>query len=119
MLEEDGRKLTQTAPILLRLSNRFSRFGGRNETERFEVLRWLFWDDQKLSGFMASYRFVRTFSKVADPAVLAWQRRRMDDFLAILEAQVREKPLVIGGRGHDRGPITMRLSFLPLEQDRL
>ncbi len=96
VLEEDGRKLTQTAPILLRLSERFARFGGRNEAERFEVLRWLFWDNQKLSGFMASYRFLRTFSKVADPAVLTWQRRRVDDFLGILEAQVGERPFVIG-----------------------
>ena len=96
VLEEDGRKLTQTAPILLRLSERFGRFGGQNEAERFEVLRWLFWDNQKLSGFMASYRFLRTFSKVSDPAVLAWQRRRVDDFLGILEAQVAERPFVIG-----------------------
>ena len=67
VLEEDGRKLTQTAPILLRLSDRFGRFGGRNEAERFEVLRWLFWDNQKLSGFMASYRFLRTFSQGSRP----------------------------------------------------
>jgi len=96
VLEEDGRKLTQTGPILLRLAERFGRFGGRDAAERFEVLRWLFWDNQKLSGFMASYRFLRTFTKDADPAVLKWQRRRVDDFLTILEAQVTERPFVIG-----------------------
>ena len=96
VLEEDGRTLTQTGPILLQLADRFGRFGGQDETERFEVLRWLFWDNQKLSGFMASYRFLRTFSKEADPAVLRWQRRRVDDFLTILETQVAERPFVIG-----------------------
>ncbi len=96
VLEEDGRKLTQTGPILLHLAERFGRFGGR-EAERFEVLRWLFWDNQKLSGFMASYRFLRTFAKEADPAVLRWQRRRVDDFLSILEAQVAAGPFVMGG----------------------
>jgi glutathione S-transferase len=96
VLEEDGRKLTQTGPILLRLAERFGRFGGRDAAERFEVLRWLFWDNQKLSGFMASYRFLRTFTKDADPAVLKWQRRRVDDFLTILQAQVTERPFVVG-----------------------
>ena len=48
VLEEDGTRLTQTGPIVLRLTERFGRFGGRDETERFEILRWLFWDNQKL-----------------------------------------------------------------------
>ncbi len=98
VLEEDGRKLTQTGPILLHLAQRFGRFGGEDEAERFELLRWLFWDNQKLSGFMASYRFLRTFSKDADPAVLKWQRRRLDDFLAVLDAQVARTPFVVGKR---------------------
>lgn len=96
VLEVDGHKLTQTGPILLQLAERFGRFGGRDEAERFEVLRWLFWDNQKLSGFMASYRFLRTFTRNADPAVLKWQRRRVDDFLNILEARVQNAPFVIG-----------------------
>jgi len=96
VLEDYGRKLTQTGPILLQLAERLGRFGGRGEAERFEVLRWLFWDNQKLSGFMASYRFLRTFTEKADPAVLKWQRRRVDDFLSILEAQVQTQPFVVG-----------------------
>ncbi len=98
VLEDDGHKLTQTGPILLQLAERLGRFGGRDEAERFEVLRWLFWDNQKLSGFMASYRFLRTFTKDADPAVLKWQRRRVDDFLSILEAQVQTQPFVVGAQ---------------------
>ena len=96
VLEEDGRRLTQTGPILLSLAERFGRFGGRSAEERFDVLRWLFWDNQKLSGFMASYRFLRTFTREADPAVLRWQRRRVDDFLSILEAQVAGRHFVTG-----------------------
>ena len=96
VLEEDDRRLTQTGPILLGLAERFGRLAGRDAEERFEVLRWLFWDNQKLSGFMASYRFLRTFTRDADPAVLRWQRRRVDDFLSIIEAQVEGRPFVTG-----------------------
>ena len=42
VLEEDGVRLTQTAPILLRLAERAGRFLGANEDERFQILRWLF-----------------------------------------------------------------------------
>ena len=43
VLEEDGQRLTQTAPILLRLAQRYGQFRGRDEQEQFEILRWLFW----------------------------------------------------------------------------
>lgn len=96
VLVEDGVRLTQTAPILLRLAARFGRFEGRDEAERFEVLRWLFWDNHKLTGYMATYRFLRAFTRNADPAVLGWMRRRIDDYLGILEGHLRERAFVIG-----------------------
>jgi len=51
VLEVDGVRLTQTAPILLRLAERAGRFLGANEDERFQILRWLFWDNHKLTGY--------------------------------------------------------------------
>ena len=98
VLEENGVNLTQTGPILLRLAERYGQFGGTDEGERFEVLRWLFWDNQKLSGFMAGYRFRRTFMRSTDPAVLAFLRDRVDDFLGILEELMVSRPFVIGDR---------------------
>jgi glutathione S-transferase len=56
VLEDSGRRHTQTAPILLRLAERYGRFGGRDDDERFEILRWLFWDNHKLTGYVATYR---------------------------------------------------------------
>lgn len=96
VLEEDGIKLTQTAPILLRLADKFGQFRGANEATRYEVLRWLFWDNQKLSGFMAMYRYRRAFTVAADPAVLDFMRRRVDDFLGIVEQRFQDHPFVAG-----------------------
>src|ERR1043165_8658433 len=70
VLEDDGARLTQTAPILLRLAERYGRLGGRTEAERFEILRWLFWDNHKLTGYMATYRFQRAFTPSPDATVL-------------------------------------------------
>jgi glutathione S-transferase len=98
VLQENGVTFTQTAPILLRLADRYGRYHGATEAQRQEVLRWLFWDNQKLSGFMAMYRYRRAFTPVTDPAVLAFMRGRLDDFLLILEGQVSRHPYVVGDR---------------------
>lgn len=95
VLEEDGVRLTQTAPILLRLADRYGRFGGETAEEN-EVLRWLFWDNHKLTGTMATYRFLRTFTPTPDPQVLAFLRRRIDDYLGILEQKVTAAAFVVG-----------------------
>ena len=96
VLEEDGVRLTQTAPILLHLSERFGRFGGANAAETFEILRWLFWDNQKLSGFMATYRYLRAFTPSPDPQVMTFLRRRLDDFLKILNEHLSTHNYVAG-----------------------
>jgi glutathione S-transferase len=98
VLEEDGERLTQTAPILLRLAARYGRFGGTTDAERFEILRWLFWDNHKLTGYMATYRYNRAFTPSPDPAVLAFMKRRIDDYLGILDGHLRERPFAIGAQ---------------------
>ncbi len=98
VLEEDGTSLTQTAPILLHLAARYGRFAGADEREAFEILRWLFWDNQKLSGFMAAYRYRRAFQPPANPAVLAYMKARVDDFLGILEQHLQLRAFVVAER---------------------
>lgn len=94
VLEEDGTRLTQTGPILLHLAEKYGCLAGGEQ--RFEMLRWLFWDNQKMSGYLAAYRFMRTFSEGTDPAVLAFFRRRIDDFLGILDTLLAGRPFVAG-----------------------
>jgi len=98
VLEVDGERLTQTAPILLKLASQFGQFGGQTEQQQFELLRWLFWDNHKLTGYMATYRYMRTFIPSGDPAVLTHFRRRLDDFLGILETHLQQNAFAIGAR---------------------
>jgi len=98
VLEVDGERLTQTAPILLMLARQYGRFGGETETEQFELLRWLFWDNHKLTGTMATYRFLRTFTPSPDPQVLTFLRKRLDDYLGILEQHLQRQAFAIGER---------------------
>jgi glutathione S-transferase len=98
VLVKNGVGLTQTAPILLHLADRFGQFQASDESEQFEVLRWLFWDNQKLSGFMAAYRFRRAFQPPSDPAVLRYMKSRVDDFLTILEQHLQARLFVVADR---------------------
>jgi glutathione S-transferase len=98
VLEEDGVRLSQTAPILLKLAEQYGRFGGETPAEKFELLRWLFWDNHKLTGYTATYRYYRTFTPSPDPHVLAHFRRRLDDFLGILEQHLQRNAFAIGDR---------------------
>jgi glutathione S-transferase len=98
VLEEDGVRFTQTAPILLKLAERYGQFGGETAEQKFEVLRWLFWDNHKLTGYMATYRYQRAFTPSPDPHVLAYFRKRLDDFLSILERHLERSAFAIGDR---------------------
>jgi glutathione S-transferase len=96
VLEIDGERLTQTAPILLMLAEQYGRFGGETTKEKFEVLRWLFWDNHKLTGYMATYRYFRAFTPSPDPQVMKHFRRRLDDFLSILNEHLQRNDFAIG-----------------------
>ncbi len=82
VLEEADVRLTQTGPILLRLAKRYGRFEGTNESEQSEVLRWLFWDNHKLRGYMATYRFLRAFTPSPTPCAClhAQKNRRLSEY---------------------------------------
>ena len=98
VLEVDGERLTQTAPILLQLAEQYGRFGGETAAEKFDLLRWLFWDNHKLTSYMASYRFMRTFTPSAEPQVMSFFRRRIDDFLGILDVHLQQNDFAISKR---------------------
>ncbi|MBA2743263.1 MAG: glutathione S-transferase family protein [Chthoniobacterales bacterium] len=98
VLEEDGLHLTQTAPILLQLAERYGRFDGKSAKEKFEVLRWLFWDNHKLSGYVAAYRYHRTFTPSPDPHVQTYFRKRIEGLFGILEQHLKGHAFAIGDR---------------------
>ena len=55
---EDDLTLTQSGVILLHLAEKTGRFV---EGDRNEILRWLFWDNHKLSTAIGTTRFLMNF----------------------------------------------------------
>jgi glutathione S-transferase len=96
VLEDSGKRLTQTAPILLKLADRYGKFAGETEDERFEVLRWLFWDNHRFTGYMAPYRFIRAFTPSPDPHDLKFLRKRLADCLNVAERHFERNDFATG-----------------------
>jgi len=62
VLAHGDRKLSQSAVCLTYLAERSGKFQPQGEDERFETLRWIIFDNQKVSGFLGPYRFLKSFA---------------------------------------------------------
>ena len=98
VLEHRGMRLSQSGAILDYLAGTLGQFGGRDDAERREILRWLLWDNHKLTSYTATYRFLRTFTADADPAVLAFMRTRAEGAWRVLDAHLADRRYVVGDR---------------------
>ncbi|MBK9117918.1 MAG: glutathione S-transferase C-terminal domain-containing protein [Betaproteobacteria bacterium] len=96
VLEHRGLRLTQSGVILDYLAGTLGRFGPRDGDERREVLRWLLFDNHKLTSYTATYRFMRTFAQDPDPGALAEFRRRAEAAWGVLDAHLAGRHYVVG-----------------------
>ena len=98
VLEHRGTRLSQSGVILDYLATVLGRFGANDDTERREILRWLLFDNHKLTSYTATYRFMRTFSANPDTAVLAEFRKRSEGAWRVLDAHLAGRDYVVGDR---------------------
>jgi glutathione S-transferase len=97
ILEDGHRKLTQSAAILLYLAAKHGEYGGQDDDERQEVMRWLFFDNHKFTSYFASWRFTKSFAPAPpDPSLEKWLRGRIDNAFGIAERHFERHPYVVG-----------------------
>jgi glutathione S-transferase len=80
--------LSQSGAILDYLSRELDRFGPANEDERREILRWLLWDNHKLTSYVATYRFMSLFQKKSDDPVTQFFHARAMGAWKVLDAHL-------------------------------
>jgi len=98
VLEHHGKRLSQSGVILDYLADRFGRFGPADEDERREILRWLLWDNHKLTSYIATLRFLIRFMKTGETPETEFLRGRMKNALAVLNGHLGDRAFAIGGR---------------------
>jgi glutathione S-transferase len=88
VLEHRGRRLSQSGVILDYLTHALGRFDWEGEEERREVLRWLLWDNHKLTSYVATLRFLMQFAPEPHPAVVETFRARAMAAIGMLEQRL-------------------------------
>ncbi len=96
VLEAGEMRLTQSAVILDHLAEEFDAFDADNIPEHREIMRWLFWDNHKLTSNVATLRYLLNFTEQGENEVTAFFRARATGALAILNAHLETKNFVLG-----------------------
>lgn len=91
-------RLTQSGVILDYLSAQFSAYAPRNAVEKREILRWMLWDNHKLTANVATGRFMQLFlpEKHRNPDVIAFLMGRAKAALKILDTRLGTSAWVAG-----------------------
>jgi glutathione S-transferase len=92
------KKLTQSGVILDYLAEASRRYGAKSEDERREILRWILFDNHKLTASLASLRFLINFAKTGETEVTKYLRSRANAALKILDVHLAATPFAAGQR---------------------
>lgn len=98
ILEHEGTQLTQSGVILDYLAESCGKFGPEGNEERREILRWLLFDNHKLTSYTATLRFMRTFTDTGDNDVTAFLRQRSSIALGVLDGHLADRSFVVAER---------------------
>ena len=85
--------LTQSGVIQDYIATKTGRFYGRSDAERREVLRWMFFDNHKVSGVAGTLRFNMNFLPEAkrNTDVISFLSMRMHSALKIMDTHLEER----------------------------
>ena len=107
--------LTQSGVIQDYVSSKTGKLGGRSAAERRDILRWVFWDNHKLSSQAGTARFLSNFVP---------EEKRPVEVISFFQARLKgaykdprrppRGPQLDGRRsGHDRRHRLLRIPILP------
>ena len=90
--------LTQSGVMQTHITEKTGRFGGETPEERREVLRWMLWDNHKLSGQAGMTRFLMNFLPEGKrPAeVIAFMQGRLKGTYAALDTHLEGRDWIVG-----------------------
>lgn len=97
MIDGDLR-LTQSGVIQDYVAEKSGKFGGRDAPERREILRWVLWDNHKLSSVAGMTRFLMNFlPEDKRPAeVIGFNQGRLKAAYAVLNDHLDGRDWIVG-----------------------
>ncbi|PRY21182.1 glutathione S-transferase [Aliiruegeria haliotis] len=97
MVDEEVR-LTQSGVIMDYISEKTGKFGGATREDAREVLRWILWDNHKLSSQAGMTRFLMNFvpEDKRPQDVIAFTQARLGNAYAILDGHLAGRDWIVG-----------------------
>lgn len=91
-------KLTQSGVIQDYVSEKSEKFGGRSSSERREILRWVLWDNHKLSSNAGMTRFLMNFlpEEKRPQEVIGFMQGRLKAAYAVLNEHLEGRDWIVG-----------------------
>ena len=97
MIDGDLR-LTQSGVIQDYVAEKAGKFGGGDATERREIMRWVLWDNHKLSGVAGMTRFLMNFlpEDKQPKEVIGFMQGRLSAAYAVLNDHLNGRDWIVG-----------------------
>jgi glutathione S-transferase len=98
VLVDGDTVLTQSGVILDYISSKSGKLGGKSAAERREVLRWMFWDNHKLSTQIGTTRFLGNFvpEDKRPVGVIPFLQGRLKAAYTILDTHLGDHDWLVG-----------------------
>lgn len=94
----DDFTLSQSGAILIHLSDRFGKFTPESRRDELEMMRWMFFDNHKLTSYVATYRFMSRFMKKEGEPETEFFKARAMSALKLLEKHLGSNDWVAAGQ---------------------
>lgn len=98
VLEDGDAILTQSGVIQDYVSSKTGKLGGKSAAERREILRWMFFDNHKVSGVAGGLRFMMNFmpAEKRNADVLGFLSGRLGAALQVIETHLEDRNWLAG-----------------------
>lgn len=92
--------LTQSGVIQDYVSEKSGKFGGKDAAERREILRWVLWDNHKLSSIAGMTRFLMNFlpADKQPREVIGFNQGRLTAAYGLLDSHLEGRDWIVGDR---------------------
>ncbi|GHG97436.1 glutathione S-transferase family protein [Pseudodonghicola xiamenensis] len=98
VLVDGDFKLSQSGAIQAYISDKSGKFGGTTQAGKYEVLRWVLWDNHKLSSQAGMTRFLMNFlpEQHCNPDVIAFSQGRLKAAYQVLNDHLEGRDWIVG-----------------------
>lgn len=98
VLVDGDVKLSQSGVIQQYITDKTGKFGGETDAERYEVLRWVLWDNHKMSSQTGITRFLLNFlpEDKRPQEAIAFLQGRLKAAYTILNDHLAERDFIVG-----------------------